>query len=282
METNSLETPEITIVHDLDQIKRKTHYEGTVVKTTLAGAVIDIGLPVPGVVHISQLQAEPVNRVEDVVQVGQKVEVWVRRIFPKKNRIELTMVKPLDLEWREIETDMVVKGKVVRLEKFGAFVEIGAERPGLIHISELAHEYIKVPADVVKVGDDVEAQVLDVDKKKKQIKLSLKALQPEPEKPEVVEEPEERPAPRGDRRRSDKRRSKDDDHMSEAEIAALTESESDEPIPTAMELAMREAMERANSKKASYKAKKEKAADLRDEKEEILSRTLEKKIGRGN
>ncbi|HMN11842.1 MAG TPA: S1 RNA-binding domain-containing protein [Bellilinea sp.] len=265
------------------EIKNKMKFEGKVLKTSLAGALIDIGRDKPGRLHISQVASSDgsvIKNITDVLKEGQTVEVWVRRA--KDGVVELTMNKPLGLDWHEIKPGMTVKGNVVRLETFGVFVEIGAERPGLIHISELAHEYIKVPADVVKVGDDVEAQVLDVDKKKKQIKLSLKALQPEPEKPEVVEEPEERPAPRGDRRRSDKRRSKDDDHMSEAEIAALTESESDEPIPTAMELAMREAMERANSKKASYKAKKEKAADLRDEKEEILSRTLEKKIGRGN
>ena len=90
-----------------------------------------------------------------------------------------------------------VKGKIVRLEKFGAFVEIGAERPGLVHISEMAHGYVKVPGDVVKEGDEVEAQVLEVNRRKKQIKLSMKALLPEPE--EVVEEkpkPASRPAPK--------------------------------------------------------------------------------------
>ena len=60
------------------------------------------------------------------------------------------MIKPLDLEWREIKTGLVVKGTVVRLETFGAFVEIGAERPGLIHISEMAHGYVRTPADVLK------------------------------------------------------------------------------------------------------------------------------------
>lgn len=274
-ETNEKTTPEI---------KNKMRFEGKVLKTSLAGALIDIGKDKPGRLHISQVAStdgSPVKNIADVLKEGQEVEVWVRRA--KDGVVELTMNKPLGLDWHEIKPGMTVKGNVVRLETFGVFVEIGAERPGLIHISELAHEYVKVPGDVVKEGDEVEAQVLDVDKKKKQIKLSLKALQPEPEKPEIVDEPEEKPAPRGgDRRRSDKRRGKDEDHLSEAEISALTSSEGEEPIPTAMELAMREAMERANSKKASYKAKKEKAADLRDEKEEMLSRTLEKKIGRGN
>lgn len=260
MDTNSLETPEITIVQGLDQIKRKTHYTGTVVKTTLAGAVIDIGLPVPGIVHISQLQAEPVNRVEDVVKVGQEVDVWVRRIFPKKNRIELTMVKPLDLEWREIENDMVVKGKVVRLEKFGAFVEIGAERPGLVHISEMTHDYIKSPNEVVKEGDEIDVKVLNVNRQKKQIKLSMKALEEPPVK--IIKEIQQQPAHK----------------------AASAEPEVKEaPVPTAMEMALREAMERSKDldlpedKKKGKKKSKSSQNDL----EQILKRTLQQKVRTG-
>jgi predicted RNA-binding protein with RPS1 domain len=162
---------------------------GKVVKTTLAGAIVDIGLETPGVVHISQLTKEPVNRVEDVVQVGQEVDVWVRRVQPQKGRLELTMIKPLDLEWREIKKDMVVKGKVIRLEKFGVFVEIGAERPGLVHVSELTHDYIHSPSEVVKEGDEVEVMVLGVNRQKKQIKLSMKALEEKPVKEvKVVQE----------------------------------------------------------------------------------------------
>ena len=155
---------EVTETSNLDEIKRKAHFNGTVIKTTIAGAVVDIGLSIPGVVHISQLSTKPVNRVEDVIKVGDQVEVWVRRIFPKKDRIELTMVKPLDLEWREIDKDLIVKGKVVRLEKFGAFVDIGAERPGLVHISEMTHDYIKSPGEIVKEGDEVEVKVLSVNR----------------------------------------------------------------------------------------------------------------------
>ena len=169
-----------------NEVKPKMHFTGTVVKTTLAGAIVDLGLGVPGIIHISQMVApssdQPVKRVEDVLQIGQPVEVWVRKV--KEGRIELTMTKPLDLEWRDLKKGMTVKGKVTRLEKFGAFVEIGAERPGLIHISEMAHGYVRTPSEVVNEGDEVEAQVLDVNRRKKQIKLSLKALQEEPVKEE--------------------------------------------------------------------------------------------------
>ena len=182
MDTNPVETPEGSLAQPIGEIKRKTKYTGTVVKTTLAGAVIDIGLETPGVVHISQLQAEPVNRVEDIIHPGQTVEVWVHRVVPKKNRIELTMIKPLDFDWRDLEKDLVVKGKVTRLEKFGAFVDIGAERPGLVHISEMTYDYIKDPSEVVKEGDEVEVKVLAVNRQKRQIKLSMKALEEPPVK----------------------------------------------------------------------------------------------------
>ena len=261
METNPLATPENTHIQDISQIKRKTQFNGRVIKTTLAGAVIDIGMGLPGVVHISQLQTKPVNRVEEVVQVGQTVEVWVRRVVPKKNRIELTMIKPLDLEWGEIAKDMVVKGKVTRLEKFGVFVDIGAERPGLVHISEMTHDYIKSPGELVKEGDEVEVKVLSVNRQKKQIKLSMKAL----EEPPVKAAKPSRPGKQS---------------SEQPIVASAPEVPKEEPVPTAMEAALREAMERSkeqHSEEVEVKGKK-KAKSSNNELEQILSRTLQHKV----
>ncbi|OGO35925.1 MAG: hypothetical protein A2W35_11945 [Chloroflexi bacterium RBG_16_57_11] len=259
METEALAVPETAQANDLSEIKRKTHFTGTVLKTTLAGALIDIGMDTPGVVHISQLQSEAVNRVEDVVKPGQQVDVWVHRVVPKKNRIELTMIKPLDLEWRDIQPDMVVKGKVTRLEKFGAFVDIGAERPGLVHISELTHDYIKTVGDVVKEGDEVEVKVLSLDKRKRQIKLSMKALEEPPVK--EVKEKDIRPA------------------KSAEQAPAVEDDAKDEPTPTAMEIALREAMERSKDKypAESPNKGKRKSKAATNELEQILYRTLQNK-----
>jgi predicted RNA-binding protein with RPS1 domain len=260
------------------EVKPKMHFTGTVLKTSLAGAVIDIGQETPGVIHISQLLApnpeEPIKGVEDVFKVGESVDVWVRKV--KDGRIELTMIKPLDLEWRDLKKGMVVKGQVVRLEKFGAFVEIGAERPGLIHISEMAHGYVRQPSDVVNEGDEVEAQVLDFNRKKKQIKLSLKALQPEP----VKEEPAPRPATETARkekpvRRRKARRADDMGEESQELLKNLESSGQAEAEPTAMEIALREAMERAKERKAQQDAKRKKGVSA--EQENLLSRTLENK-----
>ena len=81
---------EATNKSPVSMLEPKTKVTGKVVKTTLVGALVDIGEELPGVIHISQLQKDQVNKVEDVVKVGQSVEVWVRRI--KKDRIELTMI----------------------------------------------------------------------------------------------------------------------------------------------------------------------------------------------
>ncbi len=255
MDNNVIETT----TTDNGEIKRKTHFTGTVVKTSLAGAIVDIGLTIPGVVHISQLQKDPVNRVEDVVQIGQSVEVWVRRTSPKGSHVELTMIKPLDLEWRDIKPEMVLKGKVVRMEKFGAFVDIGAERAGLVHVSELTHGFIRTPDEVVKEGDEVEVKILDVDRKKKQIKLSMKAL----EEPPVKIAPPVNMGGGGGKPGGKDMKGKDKDDEIDAQ---------DEEINlTAMESAMREAMERSKSHKSEKKGKRRSG---RPELEDILARTL--------
>jgi small subunit ribosomal protein S1 len=248
---------------NIKEIKNKMYFKGKVVKTTLAGALVDIGIDIPGMVHISQLQKAPVKRVEDVIHEGDEIDVWVRRVSPKKGRIELTMIQPLGLEWGEIKKDMVVSGKVIRLEKFGAFVDIGAERPGLVHISEMTHDFIRTPGEVVKEGDEVQVKVLDVIKQKKQIKLSMKALQQKPE--EVVKTTIEK---------VDKR----EQHAREREKESDTKEEVKEaPVPTAMEMALREAMGKKgmdNVNLLAEKKKKRKTQAANQELETIYSRTL--------
>ena len=246
-------TPEVAV-------EPKTKLTGKILKTTLAGALVDVGQPVPGVLHISQLQKDPVNKVEDIVKEGQTVEVWVKRV--RKDRIELTMIQPLMYDWKDLQPEMVVKGKVVRMEPYGVFVEIGAERPGMIHISELARGYVKNASDVVKDGDEVEAMVLKVDRKKRQIRLSMKAIQPE-----IVEEVKpERETKRG---RKNKKSEKEEETQIEENL---------EPELTAMQMAWQSAQDRAKSHKGQ-KSKRVKSSTI--EQEDILSRTLEKRLPTG-
>ena len=252
-------TPDIASATTLEP---KTKLSGKILKTTLAGALVDVGQPIPGVLHISQLSKDPVNKVEDVIKEGQTVDVWVRRM--KKDRIELTMIEPLALEWKEIEPDMVVKGKVVRLEAYGAFVDIGAERPGMVHVSELAHGYVKTPNEIVKEGDEIEAKVLDVNRKKKQIKLSMKALEPEIE--------EFKPAKK-ETKKVNKRGAKKE------EIETSVQDEQKEQELTAMQIAWQEALNKANADRA-YKVKRSKS-NVSQEQEELLERTMKKRLPTG-
>lgn len=280
-----MDSSEVTEAERPAEIKPKMHFTGKVVKVSLAGAAIEIGQPKPAVLHVSQIlptnENEPIKRVSDVLAIDQEVEVWVKRV--KEDHVELTMIRPLDLEWRDIKKGMTVHGKVVRLEKFGAFVEIGAERPGLVHISEMAHGYIKQPSDIVNEGDDVEAEVLDVNRRKKQIKLSMKALIPEPVKVEEpvraveYQAPRERPARKpAQPRRTQRRKAGDGEEISDELLANLTGQTAAEAEPTAMEIAIREAMEKAKVRKQEQE-KARKAKNPSTVQEDILSRTLQSK-----
>lgn len=286
----------------------KSQYKGKVVKLSLAGALVDIGESLPAVIHITQIKRpeghQDTNNINDLLQIGQEIDVWIKKI--KDNRIELTMFKPFDLEWREIKKDMVVKGKVVRMEKFGVFVEIGAERPGLIHISEMAHSYVREPSDMLKDGDEVEAKVLEVNRRKKQIKLSMKALQaePEPEEPRARKSQSEAavsdsdiPAPvrklsaraqqlkdgittdksaAAGAKRPKKSRKRAELNSDEITMTFTAAEATGEAEPTAMEIAIREAMEKAKSRNRANSKKKSGASK---EQEDILARTLNSKAG---
>jgi ribosomal protein S1 len=250
-----------TAPSNINEIKPKMHFKGKILKTALAGALVDIGLETPGMIHISQLQKEPVKRVEEVVHEGQEVDVWVRRVSPKKGRIELTMIEPLALEWNEIKKDLVVTGTITRLEKFGAFVDIGAERPGLVHISEMTHDYVRTPGEVVKEGDRVEVKVLEVNKQKKQIKLSMKALLDKPE--DVVKAVLNKP---------EKKANKEKEHDRETDVEGEVK---EAPVPTAMEMALRNAMEKKGvDTVGELTGRKKRKGSPNKELEGILTRTL--------
>lgn len=227
------------MVRRLEDLQPDMELEGVVTRTELYGAFVDVGADKDGLVHISMLQKGNVKRVEDVVQTGQQVQVWVHRVDAGAGRLELSMLRPVATKWKDIKPGLTLQGKVVRLEGFGAFVDVGAERPGLVHISEMSNDYVRSPGDVVSVGDEVEVRVLDVDRKKRQIKLSMKSV-------EVMEE--------------------------------IEEDEPVEELPTAMELALRQAMGEGAEADANNHQEGGKRGVNRDEQEDILSRTLSHRV----
>ena len=268
--------------NDAGAIKPKMQFTGKVTKISLAGALVDIGTDQPAVMHISQMvpakEGEQIRKVEEVLTLGQGVTCWVRRV--RENRVELTMLKPLDLDWRDLKPGMTVKGTVVRLEKFGAFVEIGAERPGLVHVSELAHEYVRTPGDVVKEGEEVQAQILEVDRRKKQIKLSLKSLLPEPEQVAEAAKVEAKDSSRQDDHENRKGGKRKKQSNPEESFELVRNASGDiivqgEPELTAMEIAWREAQFKEKSRRQEQKARSKKSSGA--EQDDIFYRTMEHK-----
>ncbi len=165
--------------------------EGTVARLVSFGAFVDLG-GMDGLVHVSQIAYERVDKPSDVLKVGQKVKVKVLNVDFDKNRISLSIKQTLPEPWDGIEdkapAGSVLEGTVKRLTDFGAFVEVFPGVEGLVHISQISHEHIATPGDVLKVGQQIKVKVLSVDPDKKRLALSIKALTEAPEE-------EKKPAP---------------------------------------------------------------------------------------
>jgi small subunit ribosomal protein S1 len=173
--------------HSIADLDLKMQLQGIVKEVQLYGALVDIGLERDGMVHISQLAPTRVNRVSDVVQPGDEVTVWVTQVDEENRRVALTMVEPAEVDWDELAEGQTRAGVVTRLEAYGAFVDIGAQRPGLLHVREMATGYVRHPSELVNVGDELEVRILKIDRRKRRIDLSLMGTEEE----EIVEEPEE-------------------------------------------------------------------------------------------
>jgi small subunit ribosomal protein S1 len=171
----------------ISALKPKMRLRGVVKQTQIYGALVDIGLEKPGLVHISQLAPRRVNRVADVVQEGDEVQVWVTEVDADRGRIGLTMVEPPKVAWSELREGQSYTGTVVRIEAYGAFVDIGAARPGLMHVREMSSGYVRHPSELVKMGDEIDVRILSVDRRKRRIDLTM----PDYEEEVSSEDPEE-------------------------------------------------------------------------------------------
>ena len=166
---DTVATDSPTSIHDL---RPKMMLKGRVTKIDLYGAFVDIGIGRDALIHISRIKRGPVNRVDEVLSEGDEVMVWVSRVDSSSGRVSLTMIKPLDVTWNDLKKGDVYTGRVTRLEPYGAFVEIGAERPGLIHVSEMGDEGRR-PSEIFSLDQEVTVGILDFDRRKKRIDLTL-------------------------------------------------------------------------------------------------------------
>lgn len=220
----------------INELKPGMELTGKVKHIELYGAFVDVGVGTDALLHISQLGKANVRNVEDVVKVDEAVTVYVLKVDKDAGRIALSLVKPPAVSWDTLKEGDTIEGEVVRVESFGAFIEFGAERPGMVHVSEMKDGYVKSPDEVVKVGDRIQARILKINRKKRQIDLTLK---------------EQR-----------------------QETYEVVSDEPEEELPTAMALALRKAMAQQDDRPSA--AAREAAAKnkKRSEQEDIIARTL--------
>ncbi|ANK59570.1 MULTISPECIES: 30S ribosomal protein S1 [Loigolactobacillus] len=167
----------------LATIKAGDTVEGTVARLTNFGAFVDLG-GIDGLVHVSEISYERVAKPSDVLKVGQQLKVKVLAVDPEKNRISLSLKALLPEPWDGIEdkapAGTVLEGTVKRLTTFGAFVEVFPGVEGLVHISQISHEHIATPNEVLSEGETIKVKVLEVKPEAHRLALSIKALTPKP------------------------------------------------------------------------------------------------------
>ncbi|WP_160996125.1 30S ribosomal protein S1 [Ligilactobacillus salivarius] len=171
--------------------------EGKVARLTNFGAFVDLG-GVDGLVHVSEISYERVNKPADALKVGQEVKVKVLSVDAEKGRISLSIKQTLPEPWEQVPEQVaegdVLEGTVKRLTSFGAFVEVLPGVEGLVHISQISHKHIATPNEVLTSGEKVQVKVLSVDAADHRLALSIKALQEKPavEKKEAAPKKEEK------------------------------------------------------------------------------------------
>lgn len=158
-------------------VKEGEMRSGIVKKILKIGAIVDIG-GITGLVHINDLSWGRVKRVEDVVNVGDKVEVLVGEVDKSRERVSLILKDVNSDPWivnvETVKTGDLLEGKVSKLLAFGAFVEVFPGVEGLVHISEISEENIAKPSDVLTIGQNVKVKVLDINKADKKLSLTIK------------------------------------------------------------------------------------------------------------
>lgn len=165
--------------------------KGRVTGISSFGAFVDLG-GADGLVHISEMSWEPVRNPEDVVKVGQEVEVYVLKVDRESLKIALSLRRLQPEPWETVHekfsTGQVVPATVTKLANFGAFARLDGGIEGLIHISELSDHPVNHPRDVVREGDDVQVRILRIEPERRRLGLSIKQV------PEEMYRPEEPPS----------------------------------------------------------------------------------------
>jgi len=178
---NDLELQKVEI---LGKLEKGQVLEGVIKNLTSFGVFVDLG-GVDGLIHITDISWGRVNHPEEVLEVGQKINIVVLDYDEEKKRISLGMKQLTPHPWDTIPEDVVegskLKGKVVNIEDYGAFIEIFPGVEGLVHVSEMSWStHLKSPQEYVKLNDEVDAVVLSIDREERKLSLGLKQLHSDP------------------------------------------------------------------------------------------------------
>jgi len=151
---------------------------GTISSIVDFGAFVDLG-GIDGLVHISELSWGHITHPNEVVKVGDPVEVKVLDVNVKRERISLGLKQTQEDPWKALVSkfpiDSIAEGKVTKLVPFGIFVDLGNSVEGLVHISELARGHVETPDQVVAVGDEIQVKVMNIDEERRRVSLSMRA-----------------------------------------------------------------------------------------------------------
>lgn len=162
----------------LTKLTKGMRLKGTVSSIVDFGAFVDLG-GIDGLVHISEISWNHISHPSEVLKVGQEVEVEVLDVDLQRERISLGLKQTTPDPWLKLveayPLGAIVDGVVSKLVPFGAFISLGDDAEGLVHISEMATRHVDTPSQVVKVGDTVKVKVVEINAERRRISLSMKA-----------------------------------------------------------------------------------------------------------
>lgn len=180
----------------LDSLQEHDIRRGRITGLSAFGAFVDLG-GADGLIHISELSWAPVTAVQDVVQVGQELDVYVLRIDRESRRIALSLRRLVPTPWdaaaQTFGIGQLVTGTITKLADFGAFARVDDAVEGLIHVSELTESHIRHPKEVVGIGDTMTLKIISLDSERHRLGLSLKQAQAD-ETPTEYRDPAPQPA----------------------------------------------------------------------------------------
>lgn len=161
----------------MENLKVGEKRKGTISSIVNFGAFVDLG-GVDGLIHVSEISWRHVDNPGEVVEIGQEVEVEVLSVELERDRVSLSLKNTQDDPWQKFASSHalgdIVTGVVTKVVPFGAFVQVAEGTEGLVHISELSDAHVELPEQVVQIGQEVQARVIDVDADRRRISLSLK------------------------------------------------------------------------------------------------------------